>query len=175
MGGTALAAVSEPEVYWDGNSAASGRIYDYDLADGSLVVKWSKQTGASKYYAKCVGLNEKVDFGDDYQSGRGTVLAEKTATTYSTTKCKFSLTASKMEDYDYLKIAVAVYDADDTAQWLTFGIRLKDSRGYSEEPTFDGYTAGQVYDFDTGKASNLRIDYFADRSIVKEWEALLKK
>ena len=29
-----------------------------------------------------------------------------------------------MEDYDYLKIAVAVYDADDTAQWLTFGIRL---------------------------------------------------
>ena len=34
MGGTALAAVSEPEVYWDGNSAASGRIYDYDLADG---------------------------------------------------------------------------------------------------------------------------------------------
>ena len=161
MGGTALAAVSEPEVYWDGNSAASGRIYDYDLADGSLVVKWSKQTGASKYYAKCVGLNEKVDFGDDYQSGRGTVLAEKTATTYSTTKCKFSLTASKMEDYDYLKIAVAVYDADDTAQWLTFGIRLKDSRGYSEEPTFKDYPAGKIHDFDTSSGSALTVSYSA--------------
>ena len=161
MGGTALAAVSEPEVYWDGNSAASGRIYDYDLADGSLVVKWSKQTGASKYYAKCVGLNEKVDFGDDYQSGRGTVLAEKTATTYSTTKCKFSLTASKMEDYDYLKIAVAVYDADDMAQWLTFGIRLKDSRGYSEEPTFKDYPAGKIHDFDTSSGSALTVSYSA--------------
>ena len=131
---TAHAAVSTPVVYCDGTKVKSQKIYDYDLADGTLTIKWDKQSDASKYYYKCIGLNEKPDFSDSYQSSRGTVLAEKTVTSHTTSNRKFTVTTSKMEAYSYLKIAVATYDSAGTAYWLNFGVELTDSDKIVTEP-----------------------------------------
>ena len=42
----AHAAVSTPVVYCDGSRVTSQRIYEYDIADGTLTIKWDKQSDA---------------------------------------------------------------------------------------------------------------------------------
>ncbi len=132
---TAFAAtVKAPALKCDGKSVDSREIVKYDLADGTLTIKWTPQSAADHYYYKCIGLNEKPDFGDSYQGNRGTILAEGTVTSNTTSKCKFTVSTSKMEDYDYLKIAVAAYDSAGTAYWTNFGVELTDSDKIVAEP-----------------------------------------
>ena len=166
-------AVVAPAVYCDGDRVYSREIYEYDLADGSLSITWAKQSDAASYYCKVIGLNEAPDFEDSYQSNRGTVLTEKDTTSTTTSGRKVTVSTSKMEDYTYLKIAVATYDDAGKAYWLNFGVELTDSRGYASVPEFDDYTARKIYDFDITSASSLRIDYYAENADAYYVRAIL--
>lgn len=117
--------VKAPEIKCDGYTVDSQEIVDYDLADGTLTIKWTPQTAAVSYRYKCVGLNEKPDFYDDYQGDRGTVLAGDDVTSNTASKCKFTLDKEEMQDYSYLKVAIAAYDSNGKAYWKEFGIRLE--------------------------------------------------
>ncbi len=160
----AFAAVTVPTVYCDGDKVSSREIYEYDLANGSLAVTWDKQTGASKYFCKIIGMQEKPNFDSNTQASTNTVLAEKETTSTTTTGRKVSLTTSKLEDYAYLKVAVCHYDSAGTPFWLNFGVKIVDSRGYASVPEFDDYEIRGLYDFDISSASSLRIDYYADNA-----------
>lgn len=143
---SAIAEISIPTVYCDGKEVSTREIVEYDIAEGSLVIKWDKQTDAKKYYYKCIGLNEVPDFDDTNQTSRGTVLYEKNVTSSlsSTSSRKFTVSTTNMKKYDYLKIAVAVYDADGNQRWCNFGVKLTNSDLIVKAP--DLYCDGEAVD-----------------------------
>lgn len=171
--GSALAEVAAPSISCDGHAADSRVVYDHDLGDGSLVVSWAKQASASKYYYKCIGLNEVPDFNDSYQANRGTILAEKTVTSQTTSSRKFTISTTKMKSYSYLKIAIAAYDSDGNASWKNFGVRITDEKGNAGIPVFDDYATRGIYDFDISSTSTLRIDYSATNADAYYIKAIL--
>lgn len=114
--------VKAPDVKCDGYTVDSQEIVDYDLADGSLTIKWTPQTAAKKYEYSCVGLNEVPDFYDEDQ---GKEIKSGKVTSNTTSKCKFDLTKSKMQSYSYLKVTITAYDSDGEAYKTCFGIRLE--------------------------------------------------
>lgn len=131
----ALAEIQSPTVYCDGSEVTATNIYDYNINDGTLTISWDKQSSAKTYYCKVIGLQEKPVFGNDTQSSQGTVLAEKTTSSTSSSNRKVTITKSKLSKYSYLKVATAVYDADGNQRWTNFGVRLTSDSGSSSNLT----------------------------------------
>lgn len=126
---SAMAEISIPTVYCDGKKVSTREIVEYDIAEGSLVIKWDKQSDASKFKYKCIGLNEVPDFSDTNQAGSDNTLVDKeiTKNLNNTSSRTFTVSAMDMKKYDYLKIAVGVFDADGNQRWCNFGVKLTNS------------------------------------------------
>lgn len=171
--------VKAPSVFCDGEAVDHMEIVDYELTDDELTIKWTPKTAAKSYKYKCVGLNEKPDFYDDYQSGRGTVIAEGTVTSNSTSKCKFTLAKSKMQGYDYLKVAIAAYDSNGEDYWTDIGVRLVQTSGSTL--SLSKNSLSMAYDGDSGSvtvsgASSYTVSYPTQDETVpgKKWLTVSK-
>lgn len=120
---SAFADISSPTVYCAGKEVSARDIVEYDIAKGSLTITWDKQTGASTYSYKCIGLNEVPDFEDTNQATSENTIKHGENTSDRT----FTVSKSKLKKYDYLKIAVGVFDSSGNERWCNFGVKLTNS------------------------------------------------
>ena len=141
-------------------------------ASTKLTISWSKPSNTNgTYQYKVLGMTQAPNF--DSNSDTGTVIASSDGTTSTS----FSVTASKMSGYSYLKIAIAAedtnYSTNKACSWLVFGISLTND----PDPEFltaisvsGGTYAGDTYTmtFDTSTSVSYIVVCYESGSTIKE-------
>lgn len=168
-----------PTVYCDDEKMSSSQIYTYQVKNGDLAITWDKQTDATEYYCKVLGLQEAPDFNNSNQSDTGTLVKQFSTTSSSASKRMVTITASNLKKYAYLKVSVSVMDDNDVEKWLTFGVRLvqEDTSG---NLSVSSNSVSMDYDGDTATvtvsgASSYSISYpTQNESASKKWLTVTK-
>lgn len=169
-----------PTVYCDDDKVASKEIYTYEVKNGSLVISWDKQTDATEYYCKVLGLQKAPDFNNTNEESSGTIVKQYTTTSSTSSKRKITLTTTQLKKYAYLKVAVSVSDDNDTEKWFNFGVKLVQEGEESENLTVSSSSVSLGYAGDSttvtvSGASNYTVSYpTQDESAGKKWLTVTK-
>lgn len=169
-----------PTVYCDDDKVASKEIYTYEVKNGSLVISWDKQTDATEYYCKVLGLQEAPDFNNTNEESSGTLVKQYTTASSTSSKRKITLTTTQLKKYAYLKVAVSVSDDNDTEKWFNFGVKIVQEGEEAENLTVSSSSVSLGYTGDSttvtvSGASNYTVSYpTQDESAGKKWLTVTK-